>query len=394
MNPTASQTGRLRQFIRHFMPAILGGNGEERLRACVGALIGILITVIIGRALNTSHALPWLIAPMGASAVLLFAVPSSPLAQPWSLIGGNTIAAIVGVGCWHATQDVVMASCLAAGIAIGLMLVLRCLHPPSGAVALTAVLGGPAIHDMGLRFVLDPVLLNSVCLLLTAICYNRLTGRDYPHLAPPLPAGQRRHRHTPPEERLGFSPEDIDAVLRDYNQILDVSREDLQALFMQAEGVAYRRRFGEILCGDIMARDVLHVSFATPLDEAWNLLRAHQIKALPVIDRARRVIGIVTQRDFMKGIDLDNLTTVESRLRALLKRTPGPNSDKPEVVGQIMSTPAQTATTDTHIANLVPLLGGHGHSHVPIVDAERRLAGIITPRDLVVALYRGKLQST
>jgi len=375
------------------IPAALGGDGAERIRACVGSLLGILLTALISHKVLGVQASLWLIAPMGASAVLLFAVPSSPLAQPWSIIGGNFVAAVVGVSCWYALRDPLLAASAAIAIAIGCMLVLRCLHPPSGAVALTAVLGGPPIHDLGMSFVLNPVMLNSFCLLAVAIAYNRFTGRNYPHRPLGMTAAQKRMRDTPPEERLGFTVGDLDNVLREYNQVIDIDRDDLQALFMQAEVQAYRRRFGEITCGDIMAREVISVEFATMLEEAWHEMRVHGIKALPVVDRARRVIGIVTQADFMKSADLDAHDKVESRLRHFIRRTPGTHSDKPEVVGQIMSKHPQTASADTHVASLVPLLGGRGHSHIPIVDSERRLVGIVTPRDLIVALYRGSLEA-
>ena len=391
--PQRSLPARLRASLRSLIPTALGGDAQERIRSAVGALLGILITAVLTHKLLGPQASLWLIAPMGASAVLLFAVPSSPLAQPWSIIGGNFVAAIVGVACWHALQDTLMAASAAIGIAIALMLVLRCLHPPSGAVALTAVLGGPSIHDLGMGFVLNPVMLNSVCLLGVAIAYNRLTGRNYPHRPLGMTAAQKRMRDTPPEERLGFTVGDLDNVLREYNQVIDIDRDDLQALFMQAEVAAYRRRFGEITCGDIMAREVISVEFATTLEDAWREMRTHGIKALPVLDRARRVIGIVTQADFMKSADLDVHDQVASRLRHFIRRTPGTHSDKPEVVGQIMSKQPQTAKEDTHVASLVPLLGGQGHSHIPIVDSERRLVGIVTPRDLIVALYRGKLDA-
>ncbi|MDB5889127.1 MAG: hypothetical protein JWM03_1999 [Rhodocyclales bacterium] len=384
---------KLRSLGHDLIPAALGGDGLERMRACAGSLLGILVTALISHKVLGAQASLWLIAPMGASAVLLFAVPSSPLAQPWSIMGGNFVAAVVGVSCWYALRDPLLAASAAIAIAIGCMLALRCLHPPSGAVALTAVLGGPPIHDLGMRFVLNPVMLNSACLLAMAILYNRFTGRNYPHRASALTAAQKRARDTPAEERLGFTVGDLDNVLREYNQVIDISRDDLQSLFMQAEVQAYRRRFGEITCGDIMAREVVSVQFATTLEEAWSLMRGHGIKALPVLDRARRVVGIVTQADFMKSADLDTHENVESRLRHFIRRTPGTHSDKPEVVGQIMSKPAQTTAADTHVASLVPLLGGNGHSHIPIVDSERRLVGIVTPRDLIVALYRGSLEA-
>lgn len=384
---------RLRARLRALIPAALGGDGAERIRACVGSLLGILLTAVISHRVLGAQASLWLIAPMGASAVLLFAVPSSPLAQPWSIIGGNFVAAVVGVSCWYALRDPLLAASAAIAIAIGCMLALRCLHPPSGAVALTAVLGGPPVHALGMSFVLNPVILNSACLLIIAILYNRFTGRAYPHRPSSLATAQKGARQAPSAERLGFIASDLDNVLREYNQVIDIDRDDLQSLFMQAEVQAYRRRFGEITCGDIMTREVISVQFATTLEEAWREMRTQGIKALPVIDRARRVTGIVTQADFMKSADLDAHDKIESRLRHFIRRTPDTHSDKPEVVGQIMSRPAQTASADTHVASLVPLLGDHGHSHIPIVDAERRLVGIVTPRDLIVALYRGSLES-
>ncbi|MCW5680131.1 MAG: HPP family protein [Xanthobacteraceae bacterium] len=161
------------------------------IRASIGALVGILITGYVTKiALGIDSmsamdkmdavALPLLIAPMGASAVLLFAASHSPLAQPWSIIGGNTIAAFVGVFTWMWLKDPIAASGIAVGASIGIMSLLGCLHPPSGAVALTAVLGGPAVHNLGYTFVLWPVGLNSLLLLIAALIFNNATGLRYP----------------------------------------------------------------------------------------------------------------------------------------------------------------------------------------------------------------------
>lgn len=97
---------------------------------------------------------PGFIAPMGASAVLLFAVPSSPLAQPCSIPGDNMVSAAIGVICTSSIPDVAIAASTAAALAIGAMFAFRCVHPPSGAVVLMAVLGGPDITALGYRFVL------------------------------------------------------------------------------------------------------------------------------------------------------------------------------------------------------------------------------------------------
>src|SRR5450830_503328 len=147
------------QWLRSFVPQRSAVDRFERMRASVGALFGILLTGLLSLSiLPHETATVWLIAPMGASAVLLFAVPASPLAQPWSIIGGNLVSALVGVSCAKLVAEPALAAALAIALAIACMFALRCIHPPSGAVALTAVLGGPAVHAMGYGFVMAPVL--------------------------------------------------------------------------------------------------------------------------------------------------------------------------------------------------------------------------------------------
>lgn len=179
---------------------------------------------------------------MGASAVVLFAVPSSPLAQSWSIVGGNLVASLVGVTTARFIHDPLMAAALAGAGAIAVMIALRCLHPPSGAVALTAVPGGPAIHDLGYGFVLWPVGVNTALILGVAILFNNPTGRSYPHVAQaaaavPTPAG-----------RFGLSSADIDAALEDYDQVLDIGRSHLEALLRRAQLSALMRRAGPTTC--------------------------------------------------------------------------------------------------------------------------------------------------
>ena len=374
--------------LQRLLPPRLDVAPRERLRAAAGGLMGILFTALLARALLESGQ-TWLIAPMGASAVLLFAVPASPLAQPWPVLGGNVVSAAVGMACLLALGPTPLAAGLALALALVAMFALRCLHPPGGALALTAVLGGPAVQAQGFGFVLSPVALDTALLLLAAVLYNNLTGRAYPHRALPVPG--HGTADAAPNRRVGFTSEDLDAVMHRYGQVLDIGRDDLDSLLRQAEAQAYRRRFGVIRCKDIMSRDVVTVEFGTSLEEAWHLLRRHRIKALPVLDRARRVIGIVTLVDFMKHAQLDRHDGWARKLREFLKPSGLTHSDKPEVVGQIMSSGVHSASIDTHVVELVPLLSDLGLHHIPIVDQDRRLAGMVTQSDLVAALYRGGL---
>jgi CBS domain-containing membrane protein len=362
---------------RAFWPAPIAVNASERWRGVCGAVVGILFTAVachfwVGPAMAS---LPWIIAPMGASAVLVFAVPASPLAQPWAVVGGNTLSALVGIAMvrWGGVGD--WTAALAVGSAIGMMFMLRCLHPPGGATALMMVLGG--IADPA--FALFPVLLNSVLLTLAGIAYNNATRRRYPH-AQVLP---------PPSTAARATQDDLDAVLARYNQVLDISRDDLQAFIEQTQAQGYQRRMADIRCGDIMSRKLVTVAFGTPLQEAWTLLRQRRIKALPVVDRTFRIVGIVTLADFMRSADLDHHhDDVRARLHKLLRKTPTTHSDKPEVVGQIMTRQVRVASEHRSLVELVPLFGSTGHHHIPIIGERERLVGILTQSDVVAALCR------
>jgi CBS domain-containing protein len=181
---------------------------------------------------------------------------------------------------------------------------LRCVHPPGGAVAITAVLGQAAVHDMGFSFALVPVAVNSALLLGAALAWRRLT-RPAPVHAPVVHGNRHNTADPAPQDRVGLTTADLDAALRDFNQLVDIDRDALETLLRQAQMQAWQRRFGSVRCADIMSRDIVSVEFATPLNEAWALLHRHRIRALPVVDRARRVIGVVTLVDFLKQARLD-----------------------------------------------------------------------------------------
>ena len=217
--------------LSRLMPPVLATSPAERLRAGFGAFLGILVTALASTLWFGTGAGPLLlIAPMGASAVLLFGVPASPLAQPWSILGGNLVAALIGVTAARWIGSPLLAASLAVGGTMLATSLLRCVHPPSGAVALTAVLGGPHIIALGYGFALVPVGLNSALLLAVALVYNNATRRSYPHHAHP-PA----HPH-PPKAPLALGEDDIDAVLADYGEPLDISREDLGVLLRELLG--------------------------------------------------------------------------------------------------------------------------------------------------------------
>ena len=90
----------------------------------------------------------------------------------------------------------------------------------------------------------------------------------------------------------------------------------------------------------------------------------------------------------MRSVDLENHEGIGQRLRALMRLSGATHTDRPEVVGQIMTRKVQVASADGFLIELAPLFSESGHHHIPIIDSEQRLVGIITQSDLVRALYR------
>lgn len=142
-----------------------------------GWLGGVFAITGLGLISAWSH-YPLVVAPFGASTVLLFGAPSSPLAQPRNIVAGNTVAALVSVVCAAGLGNAPWVMGLAVGLSIALGQVLRCLHPPAGAVALLGVL-----LNARADFVLMPILSGSLLLVLMAVAFSLLqrSVTPYPH---------------------------------------------------------------------------------------------------------------------------------------------------------------------------------------------------------------------
>jgi CBS domain-containing membrane protein len=335
----------------------------DTLRAGLGAALGLAFTGLLARLILTGHvsAEPLLIVPIGASAVLVFAVPASPLAQPRSVIGGNLVSGLVGVTAALLLPGPLLAGAVGAGLAVAAMSLTRTLHPPGGAIALGAALAGA---DAGLATygqALAPIAACSILLTLGAAIFVNLTGRTYPHRAP-APASPHATGDATPADRVGFTSADLDAALAQYGELLDVSREDLDALFRQVELQAHRRIHSQIRCGDIMSRDVIAVDLEQTAESALAFLQAHDLRTAPVIDARRRVVGLVRRAELLAG------------------------GDRP--VSRVLDPFVHKVAPGAAIETLLPLLSSGATHEAMVVDADRVLVGVITQTDLLAVLYR------
>jgi len=356
----AHKSGILAKF-RLFSPILAGATLKERLIGCLGALVGICLTgFVTSFFMGHDPHLPLIVAPVGASAVLLFAVPASPLAQPWSIVGGNMVSAFVGVTVATLVRDPAIAIGLAVALAILAMSLTRSLHPPGGAAALTAVIGGAAVARAGFWFPIVPVGINSALLVLLGIAFHRFSGRQYPHKQAVAPVNTHKTADPPAAFRVGFNTEDIDAAVASFNETLDISRADLDVLLRQVELQALKRQRGDLVCADIMSRDVVTVTAEVSAEEARSRLLDHDIRTLPVLDREGRLLGTVGLRE----------------LAVMAPASPLPISQ------------ARTASSGDPAIGLLPHLTDGTIHAVVVTDDNNRVVGIISQTDLLATLAK------
>jgi len=204
---------------------------REHWISAAGGLVGILAVLWTSHFLLGSHGGVLAIASMGASAVLLFAAPHGALSQPWPVFGGHLVSALIGVTCarWLGGEPMLAAS-LAVALSIAAMYSLRCLHPPGGATALYAVLGGETVHALGYGYLFSPVLLNVIVLVTVAVVFNYpFAWRRYP---------QSWHQRTQPvamtAEKSMIPHSSLVYALSQIDTFVDISENDLQRIYALA----------------------------------------------------------------------------------------------------------------------------------------------------------------
>ncbi|MFA5825135.1 MAG: HPP family protein [Gallionellaceae bacterium] len=218
----------IKNSVRSFMPHIAPTPLSEKIRSGLAGGIAIFLLAVALKYLPHDTYPLLMLGSMAASAVLLFAVPHSPLAQPWNLIGGHLLSALAG---WFAIlfiHEPLIAAGIAVGAAIFLMHYFNCLHPPGAATALTLVLSSAQFQDHGWQWVALVVVINAgISLLLALLINNMLPNRQYP-----MP-------HTPPAPPkpgpfIALEQRDLEWALMQMQGVIDVSEEDLAEIYKLA----------------------------------------------------------------------------------------------------------------------------------------------------------------
>ena len=144
--------------------------------AIIKAGLGGAVAIAIVALLSEQSGVMWLMAPFGATCVLLFSVPASPLSQPANVVGGHFVSTLIGLIVLFTLPVTWWSMALAVGLAIAAMAALRITHPPAGADPLVVMMAG-----VGFDFLLFPTLTGSVALVMVAVLIHRIAPKiEYP----------------------------------------------------------------------------------------------------------------------------------------------------------------------------------------------------------------------
>ncbi|MFT4148937.1 MAG: HPP family protein [Paracoccaceae bacterium] len=352
-----SQPHPLRRILHGFGPVLPPAHPADLLRAGGGAVAAlVLLGLVVWLAGDAAHLR--LIAPFGASAVLLFALPNSPLAQPWSALVGNTVSALVALAVMAVLPAGPWGPGIAVGAAIAGMLLVRALHPPGGAVALLVALD-PAAHASW-SLALAPVAAGTAALIGLALLWHLVTGRVYPFRQPA--------ERPAPSARIGVEADDLAQILDRYRQAANLGVADLARLVGAAEQAAAGHRL-DLTCADIMSSDLVTVRPDTPLQEAAAIFRARGFHSLPVTDGGE-LRGVIFQLNLIRTDGLAHHRAAE-----------------------VMTTAVPHVSPETPAGAVVALLSDGGVEGVPVMQG-RQIVGIVTRSDLISALSRQLARKT
>lgn len=371
---------------QRFGPVSAHPGWRDLLRPGLGAAIGLALAGLLVAAVDHvyPHAL-FLFAPLGASAVLVFAVPSSPLAQPWNCVVGNTVSAAYTLVLLNAVPggSQTALAALAVGGAIALMLACRALHPPGGAVALLTVLAWADLLPLGWQL-LVPMAVLSALLVATGVLYHRAWGRSYLHVAHPLPQAPDAARAG---GALALSNADLEQLLERFDQTYNMGPEDLGELLAAAEEQAIRRRFAAVTCAQVMSPDLLTVRPDTALEQVADIFHEHLVKSLPVVGPRGELIGRVLRPDLFDWLWEGHRS--QQRRQSLWRRVRPARPPAERVAASLMRPPELCVQENTPLGDLLHALSSDSLQFIAVLRGDV-LVGVITRSDVIRTLLAVK----
>ncbi len=360
---------------------------RDVVRVGLGAAMGLGITAaLVHLAQRAGWQDNWMLfAPLGATAVLIFAVHTGPLSQPWSCVIGNTVAALWAllVIAWVPAS---WAPAIAVGGAIVSMLLVRALHPSGGAVALLLALEAQhgVLHRWSYAF--TPIALLTLVLVLLGVVYHRLSGKHYPlQTAPSTPQPQ-----APTLAVDALSQTDLQQLLARFDQDYNLTPQELGQLVHAAEEQAIARRFGRMRCAQVMTSALWICRPGDSLHTLAALFQQHPIKSLPVVDGDGRLLGVVSRHALLDWLwQPAPAQTHRQRSRWPWRRTTSATPPSPNAATLMQPAPL-SVEDDTPVSALLATLAVQTVPFVAVLRAGR-LVGLITRTDIMRILLQGNV---
>lgn len=277
---------------------------RERGVATLTAGLGIVLVTafsLYGHGTTPPHLL-WLVASIGASAVLVFAVPHGALSQPWAVMGGQGVSALTGLVVAHQLGAGLVPAALAVALAILAMHTLRCIHPPGGATALSAVMAAGEGHLPGWSFLFSPVLLNAGVLVLAGVLLNApFAWRRYPVALAFRHAAKTPGGALAPEEP--FTQRQLRDALAELDSLVDISDEELQVLYqaLKRQQDSDVLREGDLVLGGYYSNGQAGETWAVRriIDASEPDARKPQLIVKTVAGPGRGDVRVMTRADFL-----------------------------------------------------------------------------------------------
>lgn len=355
---------------------------REILRAAVGSGLALLICA------GAMHVFPharetglYLVGGFGALAVLLFVLPNSPLAQPYSAFVGMIVSPFVALLVLKLVPPP-FADGLAVTAAIAAMLILRALHPPAAGLALLTVLQYDTGTPFGFGFILMPVAVVTIAMICLAILWNNAFGVAYPApaVAPPTPEPTTRTRSatSAPLGPMQLTETDINELLLEQRLSTNVVASDVAGLVHAATARATRMLLDRATVGQIMTPAPEAISPLEPLSGLVALMTRYGVKSLPVVGSDGRFQGIVNHNDVMRALS-DEMTRARSGIMRLGAPPPEP------LAGTLLRNDISPVTPDTAVGTLLARLGDFHARAIPVIEGGQ-LIGMVSRSDLSALL--------
>ncbi|WP_149140742.1 HPP family protein [Gemmobacter caeruleus] len=373
---------RISKHVKGYGPAMGATSHWEVMRAGLGVCFALGIATSLVRALSpTPEYGLFLIAPFGATAILIFAIPTSPLAQPWSALVGNTVSALTGVLVVRVLPEFPFQIPLAVSLAVFAMFTLRAFHPPAGAIAMTVPIYPSLVETFGYRFAITPVATVTLLLILTGVLYGFLSRNPYPNKH-----NFRSRNELGPGDKISLNDETAIKIPRHYRQSLNLDAGNLASVFGGAEQKNEASKSRKLTASDFMSTKLICVGVDDSLTTVTTAFRKNNVTSIPVIDLEGRFKGVIHQSKIFseEAGFLSRGLSMTSKTPKKPCRKEGELKDRAE---QVMTKSGLTATPSTHLSLLLLVLAEKGVQSIPIVE-NGQIVGIVTQTDILAGLVR------